>query len=227
MKVLFVSILALGAVSSFASADPYIGGAVGAALGVPGRTMGVDDNENIYGTEGGSTLHLDIHAGLKGSTGVGGELGLEWGRGSKQLMDRAGSAKTESAVSGIYLTPALVVATKGTFAPYAKFGMVVGFAMSKIEDNTVEVARVLYKTRTEYTGGNAMGFLGAVGAEIRATPRAGIVLEIQGRNVVWTPEESETGVVTHYDDSPSASQARKASIDLSSLQLRLGLNYSL
>lgn len=227
MNALFVSILALGAASSFASADPYIGGAVGAAFGIPGRTMGVDDNENLYGTEGGNTLCLDIHVGLKGSTGVGGELGLEWERGSKQLMDRAGSTKTESAVSGIYLTPSLVVSTKGTFAPYAKFGMVVGFAMSRIEDKTFEGAKALYYQRTEYSGGNAFGLLGALGAEIRATPRAGIVLEIQGRNVAWAPEESEAGVVTHYSDKPAAEVQRKSSIDLSSLQLRLGLNYSL
>lgn len=227
MNALFVSILALGAVSSFAAADPYIGGTVGAAMGVPGRTMGVDDNENIYGTEGGNTLHLDIHAGLKGSTGVGGELGLEWGRGSQQITGRNGIEKTESAVSGIYLTPALVVSSKGSFAPYAKFGMVVGLGMSKISDRTYEVLDAVRTTRTEYSGGNAYGFLGALGAEIRATPRAGIVLEIQGRNVVWTPEESETGVVTHYSDKPSAEVQRKSSIDLSSLQLRLGLNYSL
>lgn len=204
----------------------YLGGAAGMAFGVPGRALGVDGNKNLYGSFGGDALHLDLHGGLRGNGGVGGEVGLEWQHGFVQTVDKPSVAKTTSQVSGLWILPSLTVQSRGaTISPFARFGLAFGTSLEQVlETSTAATGRI---TRTIYRDGGAFGLTGGFGVEVKATPRAAVVLELQGRNVVWKPAEREFGTVADFDDSPAAGELRAITQDLSSLQLRLGVNWGI
>lgn len=219
--------LLLFAAASFAG-QAYIGGGAGLAFGAPGRVLGQDGDENLYGSYGGDALNLGIHAGLRASGGVGGEIGLEWQNGFVQTTSKQGSAKTTSELTGVWITPALTVTSRGaSISPFARFGLVFGTGLNRKVEASAVLAGAQVITRTEYSGGGAWGFQGGFGVEIKAAPRAAIVLELQGRDVQWIPAERESGTTVKYDDPPSAGEARSITVDLSSMQVRLGLNYAL
>lgn len=226
-KTIAVAILLLSAASGFAG-QAYIGGGAGLAFGAPGRVLGMDGDENLYGSYGGDALNLGIHAGIRANGGVGGEIGLEWQNGFVQTTSKQGSAKTTSELTGVWITPALTVTSRGaSISPFARFGLVFGTGLNRVDERTAVVAGQQVITRTEYNGGGAWGFLGGFGAEIKATPRASIVLELQGREVQWKPEEREAGTTMKYDDPASAGELQQVTVDVGSMTVRLGLNYSL
>lgn len=227
MSKIATALLLATATASLAG-QAYVGGGAAFAFGAPGRVLGLDGDENLYGSYGGDALNLGIHAGLRASGGVGGEIGLEWQNGFVQTTSKQGSAKTTSELTGVWIVPAVTVTSRGaSVSPFARFGLVFGTALNRTEEASATVANKLVVTRTEYSGGSAWGFVGGFGAEIKATPRAAIVLELQGREVQWSPEERESGTTVKYDDPPAAGQARSIRVDLGSMQVRLGLDYSL
>jgi hypothetical protein len=220
-----LAILALTAASSFAVVKPYVGASVGYTLGQPSGNLGTEStastDENIYGTLGGGAIPLSVHAGVIDNGVVGAQIGMTYLMGQELEVDKESGVTTKSTLSGVLLTPAVVIAAKGPFTPFAKFGLVFGTNM-KNEFKTSGI-------KTEYTGGTAFGFEGALGGEFAVQERLGLTLEVAAQSLKWAPTESETaGVSRTYEDeinSTTGNVGLKRVQDLSNLAIKIGFNY--
>jgi len=238
MKKILVAALAVSAASSMAVVKPYVGASVGYTLGQPSGVLGTDATssspENIYGTYAGKAIPLGVHAGVIDNDVVGAQLDLSYLLGQEQDISKQTDYKIKSTLTGVLLTPSIVVAAKGPFTPYAKFGLVFGFGLT--DEQKVDGAKI------EYTGGTAFGFEGALGGEFKVQERLGLTVELAAQSLKWAPTDAKiTGnnlskSYTLEDDgksdgdieslaSATGSTARKPVYDLSNLAIKVGFNY--
>lgn len=225
MKKILVAALAVSAASSMAVVKPYVGASIGYTLGQPSGRLGIESTsnseENIYGTYGGNAIPVGVHAGVIDNDVVGAQVDLSYFLGQEQDVNKETTGNTKSTVSGVLLTPSVVIAAKGPFTPYAKFGLVFGFNM-KNEFKTNGI-------KTEYTGGTAFGFEGALGGEFKMQERLGLTVELAAQSLKWAPTESEAlGITTSYEDDVNTTTTTtklKNVQDLSNLAIKVGFNY--
>jgi len=254
MKVPFLSVLAFAAVSASAALHPYWGAGVGYAFDVPGQVLGENSRsifhdststwsgELIHGSQGARALALEAHVGVLGDGILGGEFELELLKGfardeGSHTDENQTAAKTSFATtssqwnhSGIYLAPSVVLKGEGRFAPYSKFGPVIGLDMSATRTN---VGTGRYPSDVEeFSGGIALGLHGALGGEYRPNPHLAIFVELDARTVSWTPETERTGNRTYsmgdsWNTATDSLSTMGFTFPMNSLQLRTGLNYRL
>ncbi len=231
-KILSLS-LCLGAVSAMAEIKPYVGASLGYTLGQPSGVLGTDKSsanvtKNIYGTDGGSALQMGVHGGVMDNGVVGAELGITYHNGMEQEVEKTLTGTTKRSVSGTLLTPSVVIAAKGPFVPYAKFGLVLGLGMG-LEVSSPE-------GKGEASGGAAFGLAGALGGEFALQEKLGLTVELGAQSVKWCPSEgtsissgisSATTFVDEVNTNSTANEELKTSYDLSNLAIKIGLNYHL
>ncbi|MEN9353630.1 MAG: hypothetical protein RL318_955 [Fibrobacterota bacterium] len=234
-----LAILSLAAASSFAVVKPYFGASLGYTLGQPSSNIGEEETSSstkaVYGSPAGNAIPLGVHFGVMDNDVVGAQLDVSYLMGQEQETGKSPTGSSKSTLSGLLLTPSVVIAAKGPFTPYAKFGMIVGVNMSLDQKTTNAGGSV----KNEFTGGTAFGFEGALGGEFKLRERMGITLEFAAQNIKWAPTEgtntSITGLginqtTTSYVDEHTigaAHEALKEPKDLSNLAIKIGINYHL
>jgi hypothetical protein len=124
---------------------------------------------------------------------VGAELGINYLMGGKaKAKDEYPGGTTEYKLYANMLRfiPAVVIAAGGEgINPYAKFGVVIstGSAKYEWEDNDV----VITISKEKYSGGIALGFMGAVGVIFPLNDKLGIFAEINTVNQSYAPKKGE------------------------------------
>jgi len=239
MKKILVAALAVSAISAMAETKPYYGASVGYTFGQPSGYLGTEETNssvtNKYGTGGGNIIPLSIHAGIMDNSVVGAEIEGTYLLGLEQETDKSStslsSTTTKNTLSGTLVTPSIVIAAKGPFTPYAKFGMVFGFGLTGTSKMTGDQT-----TQHEYTGGTAFGFQGALGGEFKAPgqEKLGFTIELAAQSLKWAPTEDkktdDAGAVTtttlvDEHSYTAKNEDLKQVFDLSSLAIKVGFNY--
>lgn len=220
-----LAILALTAASSFAVVKPYVGASIGYTLGQPSGILGVESNanskENIYGTYGGGAIPMGVHAGVIDNGVVGAQIGMTYLMGQEQNIEKSVAGTVKSTVSGVLVTPSVVIAAKGPFTPFAKFGLV--FGLNMLDEQKMN------GSKAEFTGGTAFGFEGALGGEFAVQERLGLTVEVAAQSLKWAPTEIETaGITGSFEDevvTGTNNTGLKDVRDLSNLAIKIGFNY--
>jgi hypothetical protein len=244
MKKILVAALAVSAISAMAETKPYFGASVGYALGQPSGNLGYERStsatgsitsiNNKYGTLGGNMLPISAHAGIMDNSVVGAEIAATYILGLEQETGKVSgiaSSTDKTTLSGMLLAPSIVIAAKGPFTPYAKFGVLLGFGMQAVTKTTGD-----YTEKDEYSGGTAFGFQGALGGEFKAPgqDKLGFTVELAAQSLKWAPTEDkntdDAGTVTTKSlvDEHSIStknESNKPVMDLSNLAIKVGFNY--
>lgn len=130
---------------------------------------------------------------------VGAELGINYLLGGKaKAKDEYTGGTTEYNFYArmLRIIPAIVIAAGGEgINPYAKFGVVVslGSAKYEMEDNDNGDIMIL---KEKYSGGIALGFMGAVGALFPLNDNMSIFAEINTINQSYAPKKGEITELT-------------------------------
>lgn len=257
MKKILALSLCIGAVSAMAEMKPYFGGSLGYAFGLPSNVIGsnssysyntvnstsASNGSRIFGSLGADALALSLHGGAMDNGVVGAELGLEYLKGFEQDLGKStdsyitstGTTTTTSTDtwthSGFFLTPAVVIAAKGPFTPYAKFGLVLGLGQTGTMTSHDVSATKDTTTKFEYSGGMSFGISGALGGEYRPNQHLGLFAELNARSVTWSPGKYVNGTRSRtLEDTWNSSDTTKAGsvrIPFSAVQLKIGVNYHL
>jgi Outer membrane protein beta-barrel domain len=205
------------------------------------------------GVNVGASIGYQFNDFLQAELGFGYLLGLdrtiEYTSSSTETISGvtiSTSEKGEDVYSSGFLQimPALTVgAFANDFAPYARFGVLIGFGGGAIETTSTSTISTTFlgvtSTTTStgtgtntYSGGIAFGFQGALGARYNVSESFGIFAEIVSNNWTNNPTTLEIeagGTTTEYDlvDKPeSATELQDTRNALNSLGINVGINFS-
>ena len=151
----------------------------------------------------GKGLCLNLGLGYMINTNLGFELGATYLMGSKTTATNVfpfGLNNTQTIVSDYYasmfiINPTIVIASgMEGFNPYAKFGMILGFA-SFYNEKTSTADTFAVSTKTKYDGGMAIGFNASLGCAFTVSDNISIFAELNLLNMSYAPDKSE---ITEY-----------------------------
>jgi len=248
------TLLALKTSNSFAG-DGYI--SIGGGYGIATASQSLD----VSGTSSSAelvkgTFGKGFQAGLVFGTMIRPNIGLELGAsyllGATIKSDyRTSSSYTDisqMSVKMLRLFPSIkIMSGSGRTQLYLKAGMAVGLA-GKISASSSYGDFVLDEREEEYTGGIAIGFTGAVGADIPMSANSYFFAELNFIAQSWAPSkgeitayrvngvdalstipvsERETEYVSSLSNSNSTSQRLKFYVPMSSVGINVGFRFSL
>jgi len=176
MKKSLIFAAAMAVSGTVSAQGPYAGLNVGYGFGAPGSELGSTINATassysetaIYSSLGGG-VNAGLNVGYMFSEHIGADLGLNYFMGStvrsSDVTSPSGTVTVDSKSSQMRISPSIIVSTGGTFAGYARFGLVLpvgGSTVTEYRDNTsgTEVA-IDYESK----GMPSLGFQGAVGVD--------------------------------------------------------------
>ncbi len=151
----------------------------------------------------GKGLCLKLGFGYMINANLGFELGASYLMGSKTTSTNVlpfGLGKKQTISSDYYasmfvINPSIVIASgMEGFNPYAKFGMILGFA-SFYNEKTSSADTFAVSTKTKYDGGMAIGFNASLGCSFSVSDNISIFAELILVNMSYAPDKSE---ITEY-----------------------------
>jgi hypothetical protein len=168
-------------------------------------TMNIEDFTNY--TEGSNSdteeqIFLSLGKGLNfgGTIGnmfnehVGAELGINYLLGGKaKAKDEylGGTTEYEFYARMLRFIPAIVIAAGGEkINPYAKFGVVVSTGSVKYDYEDKDGGDLTIR-KVKYSGGIALGFMGAVGAKFKLSDNMSLFAELNTINQSYAPKKGE------------------------------------
>lgn len=211
-KRIMVSVLPLAGlalVPSMASAEAYLRLGVTPSMGAasadgsPNVTATADtETQESVGLSLGKGIGLDAAIGTELAPHFAVELGVGYLFGLKNEMSQttagggSSSLYTQEATGNLLrITPAVVISTQlGKVRAYSRFGLVIGIASatmhrtdSKTSPSKIETA----EDEEQYSGGVALGVLGALGGEVGLSGKLSLFGEINYTGMSWSPSHSE------------------------------------
>jgi hypothetical protein len=192
----------------FETIDPY-------SINLPNV---VTTEETVTKVSLGKGMRFGANVGYLFNANIGAELGVNYLLGGSTSMDKTysetinlGKINTtfteELSASMLQFNPSILLTTGNDgFAPYAKFGVVIGVA-AKInnsflaENSEVTSNSVTYSNSSgemELTGGIALGWSAALGAKYALNETLSLFGELNLINLTYAPTK---GVITNYTEN--------------------------
>lgn len=218
-SIIFAAAMAVsGAVSA---QGPYVGINVGYGFGAPGTDIGSTINATtssysetqVFGTLGGG-LNAGLNVGYMFSEHIGADLGLNYFMGStvrsRDVTSPSGTVTVDSKSTQMRIAPSIIVSTGGTFAGYARFGLVLpvgGSTVTEYRDNTSgSMVAIDYESK----GMPSLGFQGAIGVSYELSDKLSlfgefspVVMQIKSKSRTMTAYtvdgQDNLGNLTTYD----------------------------